>query len=180
MKATHLLHDRQDRISFYTSSRCICSCKSRSQMWIRHTDWIVSMPRGLFLLGFPHRFEQYLVRSFVAWKDWRRRQQTNTQLAARQTKRPGAMSQLNDETLRKVCHTVVRTRHTSRYLTFEICQILAQIQATAQISQRNLAVTKSQIQQKEKDRRILQLTIAEIGELPRSEDIKLYKGVGKM
>jgi len=69
------------------------------------------------------------------------------------------MSQLNDETLRK---------------------ILAQIQATAQISQRNLAVTKSQIQQKEKDRRILQLTIAEIGELPRSEDIKLYKGVGKM
>jgi len=69
------------------------------------------------------------------------------------------MSQLNDETLRK---------------------ILAQIQATAQLSQRNLALTKAQIQQKEKDRRILQLTIAEISELPRSEDIKLYKGVGKM
>jgi len=90
------------------------------------------------------------------------------------------MSQLNDETLRKVCCTVIRTRHTSLYLTFELCQILAQIQATAQMSQRNLAVTKAQIQQKEKDRRILQLTIAEIGELPRSEDIKLYKGVGKM
>jgi prefoldin subunit 1 len=59
-------------------------------------------------------------------------------------------------------------------------QILAQIQATAQMSQRNLAVAKAQIQQKEKDRRITQLTIAEIGELPRSDDIKLYKGVGKM
>lgn len=90
------------------------------------------------------------------------------------------MSQLNDETLRKVCCTAIRTRHNSLYLTFELCQILAQIQATAQMSQRNLAVTKAQIQQKEKDRRILQLTIAEIGELPRSEDIKLYKGIGKM
>jgi len=48
------------------------------------------------------------------------------------------------------------------------------------MSQRNLAVAKAQIQQKEKDRRILQLTIAEIGGLPQSDDVKLYKGVGKM
>lgn len=48
------------------------------------------------------------------------------------------------------------------------------------MAQRNLSVAKAQIQQKEKDRRILQLTIAEIGEMPQSEDIKLYKGVGKM
>lgn len=59
-------------------------------------------------------------------------------------------------------------------------QILAQIQATAQLSQRNLSIARSQIQQKEKDRRIVQLTISEIGAIPRSEDVKLYKGVGKM
>ena len=41
-------------------------------------------------------------------------------------------------------------------------------------------MAKAQIQGKEKDRRILQLTIAEIGALSRSDDIKLYKGIGKM
>ncbi|KAF8323966.1 hypothetical protein DL93DRAFT_2104364 [Clavulina sp. PMI_390] len=69
------------------------------------------------------------------------------------------MSQLNDETLRK---------------------ILAQIQATAHMAQRNLSMSQAQKQQKEKDRRILQLTIAEINEMPKSEDIQMYKGVGKM
>ena len=41
-------------------------------------------------------------------------------------------------------------------------------------------MAKAQIQQKEKDRRIVQLTISEIGSLPSSDDIKLYKGIGKM
>lgn len=41
-------------------------------------------------------------------------------------------------------------------------------------------MVRAQIGQKEKDRRILQLTIGEISELPRDEDVQLYKGVGKM
>ncbi|KAF8314351.1 Prefoldin [Cantharellus anzutake] len=69
------------------------------------------------------------------------------------------MSQLPDETLRR---------------------ILAQIQQTAQQSSRNLSLSRAQIAQKEKERRILQLTMEEINLLPRNDDVKLYKGVGKM
>jgi len=69
------------------------------------------------------------------------------------------MSQLPDDTLRK---------------------ILAQIQQTAQQSSRNLSLSRAQTAQKDKERRILQLTIAEIGTFPRAETVKLYKGVGKM
>jgi len=69
------------------------------------------------------------------------------------------MSQLPDETLRK---------------------ILAQIQQTAQQSSRNLSLSRAQTAQKEKERRILQLTIEEVNSLPRTDNVKLYKGVGKM
>ncbi|KAF9515032.1 hypothetical protein BS47DRAFT_823977 [Hydnum rufescens UP504] len=69
------------------------------------------------------------------------------------------MSQLPDDTLRK---------------------ILAQIQQTAHQSSRNLSLSRAQTAQKDKERRILQLTIAEIGTFPRTEAVKLYKGVGKM
>lgn len=57
-------------------------------------------------------------------------------------------------------------------------QILVQIQQTAVQSQRNLNVAKTQIQGKERERRILQLTIEEINSL--NEDVNVYKGVGKM
>lgn len=67
------------------------------------------------------------------------------------------MSQLPDETLRK---------------------ILLQIQQTAVQSQRALTVTRSQTAAKERERRILQLTIDEIAAI--KQDVKMYKGVGKM
>ena len=57
-------------------------------------------------------------------------------------------------------------------------QILVQIQQTAIQSQRALTVSKQQTAAKERERRILQLTIEEIKSL--DEDVKLYKGVGKM
>ena len=53
-----------------------------------------------------------------------------------------------------------------------------QIQQTAVQSQRNLNVSKQQIAVKERERRILQLTIEEITSL--QGDVNLYKGVGKM
>lgn len=57
-------------------------------------------------------------------------------------------------------------------------QILIQIQQTAVQSQRALNVCRQQITAKERERRILQLTIEEIKPLGR--DVNLYKGVGKM
>ncbi|KAG9011251.1 hypothetical protein FRB94_003259 [Tulasnella sp. JGI-2019a] len=72
------------------------------------------------------------------------------------------MSQLPDETLRR---------------------ILQQIQATAQQSSRALAISKAQIAQKERDKKMLQLTISELGAIPKGDgvgDVKMYKGVGKM
>ncbi|KAH9858298.1 Prefoldin [Lenzites betulinus] len=67
------------------------------------------------------------------------------------------MATLSDDTLRK---------------------ILVQIQQTAIQSQRALNVSKQQIAAKERERRILQLTIEEITSL--QGDVNLYKGVGKM
>jgi len=46
-------------------------------------------------------------------------------------------------------------------------------------SQRNLSIVRSQIQSKEKERKILQLTMREILAVPEGEG-KMYKGVGKM
>ncbi|KAI6112462.1 hypothetical protein EDD16DRAFT_1484677 [Pisolithus croceorrhizus] len=67
------------------------------------------------------------------------------------------MSALPDETLRK---------------------ILVQIQQTAVQSQRSLNLTKQQSTAKERERRIVQLTISEISNV--GCDVNLYKGVGKM
>ncbi|KZT27553.1 Prefoldin [Neolentinus lepideus HHB14362 ss-1] len=67
------------------------------------------------------------------------------------------MASLPDETLRK---------------------ILVQIQQTAIQSQRALNLTKQQTAAKERERRILQLTIDEISGMEL--DVNMYKGVGKM
>ncbi|OCH88754.1 Prefoldin [Obba rivulosa] len=67
------------------------------------------------------------------------------------------MATLSDDTLRK---------------------ILVQIQQTAVQSQRALNISRQQIAAKERERRILQLTIEEITSL--EGDVNLYKGVGKM
>ncbi|KAH8110605.1 Prefoldin [Phellopilus nigrolimitatus] len=67
------------------------------------------------------------------------------------------MSSLSDDTLRK---------------------ILVQIQQTAIESQRALQLTKGTQASKERERRILQLTIDEINSMEK--DVNLYKGVGKM
>lgn len=57
-------------------------------------------------------------------------------------------------------------------------KILQQIQQTAINSQRALSTTKATQASKERERRILQLTIDEISTL--ENDVNLYKGVGKM
>ncbi|KAI0271487.1 Prefoldin [Gloeopeniophorella convolvens] len=67
------------------------------------------------------------------------------------------MSSLSDDTLRK---------------------ILNQIQQTAVQSQRALSVTRQQVAGKERERRILQLTISEIAQT--QDSVNVYKGVGKM
>jgi len=70
---------------------------------------------------------------------------------------PLTMTTLTDDTLRK---------------------ILIQIQQTAIQSQRSLNVSRQQTIAKERERRILQLTIDEINSI--REDVNTYKGVGKM
>ncbi|KAG6817581.1 hypothetical protein H0H87_006958 [Tephrocybe sp. NHM501043] len=57
-------------------------------------------------------------------------------------------------------------------------KILVQIQTTAIQSQRAFQVTQQQASAKDRERRILQLTIDEINQI--EEDVNLYKGVGKM
>ncbi|WWC66049.1 uncharacterized protein I303_108671 [Kwoniella dejecticola CBS 10117] len=68
------------------------------------------------------------------------------------------MSGLSDDTLRK---------------------ILTQIQQQAITSQKQLSIVRAQIQSKEKDKKILTLTVRELGYVPKEHD-GLYKGVGKM
>lgn len=57
-------------------------------------------------------------------------------------------------------------------------QILNQIQTTAVQSQRALSIARQQTAAKDRERRIMQLTIDEIGHI--EGDVNLYKGVGKM
>jgi hypothetical protein len=57
-------------------------------------------------------------------------------------------------------------------------KILVQIQQTAVQSQRALNLAKQQCAAKERERRIVQLTIGEIATI--EGDVNLYKGVGKM
>ncbi|KAJ3750963.1 Prefoldin [Lentinula detonsa] len=57
-------------------------------------------------------------------------------------------------------------------------KILVQIQQTAIQSQRAHTLTTQQTSVKERERRILQLTIEEIGAI--KQDVNLYKGVGKI
>ncbi|KAF8215756.1 hypothetical protein K438DRAFT_1799369 [Mycena galopus ATCC 62051] len=57
-------------------------------------------------------------------------------------------------------------------------KILVQIQQTAVQSQRALNISVQQTTAKDRERRILQLTIDEIGAI--EGDVNLYKGVGKM
>ncbi|RSH78146.1 uncharacterized protein EHS24_002602 [Apiotrichum porosum] len=68
------------------------------------------------------------------------------------------MSNLSDDTLRK---------------------ILQQIQTQAITSQRQLQMVKAQIGSKEKERKILELTMRELATIP-GDDTKMYRGVGKM
>jgi prefoldin subunit 1 len=55
---------------------------------------------------------------------------------------------------------------------------LHQIQQSAVTANRNLNLTKAQIASKERERRILQLTIKEVSSL--EQDVNVYRGVGKM
>jgi len=73
------------------------------------------------------------------------------------TKNQLDMSQLPDDTLRK---------------------ILLQIQQTSVQSQRALNVTRAQKTAKDRERKILQLTIDEINTI--EGDVNMYKGVGKI
>jgi hypothetical protein len=57
-------------------------------------------------------------------------------------------------------------------------KILLQIQQTSVQAQRALNVTRQQTAVKERERRIVQLTIDEISQM--QSDVNLYKGVGKM
>jgi prefoldin subunit 1 len=80
------------------------------------------------------------------------------------------MSNLSDDTLRKVGPTDWQPTDT---------QILEQIQQQAILSQRELSVVRSQIQNKERERKILELTMRELDTIPAAED-KMFRGVGKM
>jgi len=57
-------------------------------------------------------------------------------------------------------------------------KILVQIQQRAVQSQKALTITKNQSSAKERERRVLQLTMEEVKSL--DADVNLYKGVGKM
>ncbi|KAK1923387.1 Prefoldin [Papiliotrema laurentii] len=57
-------------------------------------------------------------------------------------------------------------------------KILNQIQTQAVTSQRSLQVVRAQIASKEKERKILQLTMRELSTVP--QDGRMYRGVGKM
>lgn len=87
------------------------------------------------------------------------------------------MASLSDDTLRKVSISI----HNIEYFCLTnlfLSQILQQIQTTAVNSQRALNITRQQTLNKERERRVLQLTIEEITSI--EGDVNLYRGVGKM
>lgn len=59
-----------------------------------------------------------------------------------------------------------------------LLQILLQLQQDAVQSQRALSITRQQTAAKDRERRIVQLTLEELDAL--GDDVNLYKGVGKM
>ncbi|KAJ9107492.1 hypothetical protein QFC21_000946 [Naganishia friedmannii] len=68
------------------------------------------------------------------------------------------MSNLSDDTLRR---------------------ILEQIQQQAVASQRSLSIVNAQITSKNREKKILELTTRQLNAIPRDEQVKMYKGVGK-
>ena len=59
-------------------------------------------------------------------------------------------------------------------------KILQQIQTQALASQRSLQIVNSQIQGKAREKKILELTRAQLDQIPASDgETKMYKGVGK-
>ncbi|KAJ9110577.1 hypothetical protein QFC20_002906 [Naganishia adeliensis] len=68
------------------------------------------------------------------------------------------MSNLSDDTLRR---------------------ILEQIQQQAVGSQRSLSIVNAQITSKNREKKILELTTQQLNAIPRAENVKMYKGVGK-
>jgi hypothetical protein len=57
-------------------------------------------------------------------------------------------------------------------------QILTEIQAKSEFSSQQIQVVKAQLQAKNREQRMLQLTASEVGILPRETHV--YEGVGKM
>ncbi|WOO82143.1 Prefoldin subunit 1 [Vanrija pseudolonga] len=82
------------------------------------------------------------------------------------------MSNLSDDTLRKVSFTLVTPLTPP--------QILQQIQTQAVTAQRQHSLVRAQIQSKEKERKILDLTVRELATVPKSDDTRMFRGVGKM
>lgn len=58
-------------------------------------------------------------------------------------------------------------------------QILQQIQTQAVTAQRQHSLVRAQIQSKEKERKILDLTVRELATVPKG-DTRMFRGVGKM
>lgn len=87
------------------------------------------------------------------------------------------MASLSDDTLRKVTIPLYSIEYFCLTNLF-LSQILQQIQQTAVNSQRALNITRQQTLNKERERRVLQLTIEEITSI--EGDVNLYRGVGKM
>lgn len=48
------------------------------------------------------------------------------------------------------------------------------------VAQKSLSMVKAQIQSKERERRILELTIRQLATVPAEENARMFKGVGKM
>ncbi|QDS74251.1 hypothetical protein FKW77_002997 [Venturia effusa] len=57
-------------------------------------------------------------------------------------------------------------------------KILTEIQAKSEFSSQQIQVVKAQLQAKNREQRMLQLTASEVGILPR--ETRVYEGVGKM
>ncbi|KAG8811605.1 hypothetical protein FRC17_002383 [Serendipita sp. 399] len=80
-----------------------------------------------------------------------------------------------------ICYTHPKKQKMSQSLSDDT---LRKIQQAAVNANRNLTLTKAQLSSKERERRIVQLTLNEVSALGGSaggeEDVKLYKGLGKM
>lgn len=155
--------------------RCVCCLRHWNAIWLLRLDVYAGRPQRRRLLRFLRllgcRFCWWIGGHIDNWNGPRKmRGNIRERLPVYHIQPPCPNCQTTPYA-RSAVLVNVQPSHT-------LDQILLQIQQTAVQSQRSLSLTRAQVSTKERERKILQLTINEVQSM--EGDVNMYKGVGKM